>query len=224
MKPKLTIERLKSAAADFCNRESTYSNEELYGKTDGKAIGTHIERKFQAYLESLYEYDKGSVAKGIDFPGDDIQTDIKVTSIKQPQSSCTFQHAEQKIFGLGYHLLVFVYEKTDDASRRTAVLDFVSCSFIEKSRTADYTMTSEIGQLLKNGANKEEIIAYLKDKNLPADEIELDRISDRLLSKAPEQGYLILSNALQWRLQYTRVVGLTDEVSGIHRLVDKGNQ
>ena len=186
MKPKLTIEGLKSAAKDFCERESTHSNPDLYGITDGKAVGTHIERQFQAYLESHYEYDKGSAARGIDLPGD--ETDIKATSIRQPQSSCPFQDAAQKIFGLGYHLLLFVYEKTDDPARRTAVINFLSCSFIEKSRTADYTTTFRIRQMLKDGANKEDIIAYLSDRQIPADEITLDSIATRLLSQAPEQG------------------------------------
>ena len=38
-------------------------------------------------------------AKGIDLPSVEINTDIKVTSIKQPQSSCPFKDAKQKIFG-----------------------------------------------------------------------------------------------------------------------------
>ena len=78
--------------------------------------------------------------------------------------------------------------------------------------------------MLKDGANKEDIIAYLNDKNIPADEITLDQIAENLLTKEPEQGYLTISNALQWRLQYARVVYLTDEVEGISKLVDKVNQ
>ena len=81
----------------------------------------------------------GSSAKGIDLPSVDI--DIKVTSIKQPQSSCPFKDAKQKIFGLGYNLLVFVYDKIDDPQTKTAHLNFVSCSLISKERTADYTTT-----------------------------------------------------------------------------------
>ncbi|MBI9039463.1 MAG: restriction endonuclease, partial [Bacteroidales bacterium] len=107
--------------------------------TDGKAVGTHIEHKFQEYLNKKYETTIGSSANGIDLSSDDIQTDIKVTSIKQPQSSCPFKDAKQKIFGLGYNLLVFVYDKVDDPITKTATLDFVSCSFISKERTADFT-------------------------------------------------------------------------------------
>ena len=212
---------MKKAAKGFCDQESTYNNESLYGVTDGKAVGTYIEHKFQAYLEGQYDYDKGSSAKGIDLTGDDIQTDIKVTSIKQPQSSCPFIDARQKIFGLGYNLLVFVYEKTDDPERGTATLDFVSCSFLEKSRTADYTTTYRLREMLKDRANEEDIIAYLNDRNIPADEITLAQIAKDLLSEPPEQGYLTISNALQWRLQYARVVCMTDAVEGISKLVDK---
>ncbi len=214
----------KKAAKDFCKKESTYSNKDLYGVTDGKALGTNIEHKFQVYLEENYEYEKGSSARGIDLPGDDILTDIKVTSIKQPQSSCPFRDSKQKIFGLGYNLLVFVYEKTDEPERGTAILDFVSCSFLEKSRTADYTTTFRIREMIKDGAIKEDILAYLTDKNIPADEITLSQIADSILAKTPEQGYLTISSALQWRLQYARVVYLTNSINGISKLVDKVNQ
>jgi hypothetical protein len=224
MKKKLTIKTLKKAAQDFCDKESTYSNKDLYGVTDGKAVGTYIEHKFQNYLDENYEYEKGSSAKGIDLPSNDILTDIKVTSIKQPQSSCPFKDAKQKIFGLGYNLLVFVYEKTDDPQRGTAILDFLSCSFLEKGRTADYTTTFRIREMIKDGAIKEDIMAYLNDKNIPADDITLSQIADNIISKTPEQGYLTISNALQWRLQYARVVYLTDTINGISKLVDKVNK
>lgn len=52
----------------------------------------------------------------------------------------------------------------------------------------------------------------------------LNQIADSILAKTPEQGYLTISNALQWRLQYARVVYLTDKIAGIAKLVDKVNQ
>ena len=122
MSPKLTIDKLKEAAKASCMNESKYKNKDLFGVTDGKAVGTYIEHKFQKYLDEHYIYEKGSSAKGIDLPGKDIYTDIKVTSIKQPQSSCPFKDAKQKIFGLGYNLLIFVYDKTDDNKRKEAIL------------------------------------------------------------------------------------------------------
>ncbi|MFT4060724.1 MAG: hypothetical protein QM642_00035 [Edaphocola sp.] len=218
-KEKLTIEKLIEEAQLFCVEQSKFQHKELYGVTDGKAVGTPIEHKFQSHLNEKYEVLVGSSARGIDLPSDDIQTDIKVTSIKQPQSSCPFKDAKQKIFGLGYNLLVFVYDKTDDPTTQTAILNFVSCSFVHKERTADYTTTYRLREMVKDGANEADIIAYLQDKNIPADEITLAKVAEQILQTPPEQGYLTISNALQWRLQYQRIVALTDDIQGIEKNV-----
>lgn len=224
MNPELTIKTLKKAAKAFCDIESTYENRDLYGVTDGKAVGTYIEHKFQKYLEDHYTYEKGSSAKGIDLPGANIQTDIKVTSVRQPQSSCPFKDAKQKIFGLGYNLLIFVYNKTENSNKNTSNLHFISCSFLEKDRTADYTTTFRIREMIQDGAIKEDIIGYLNDKSISADEITLSLIADQIINNTPKQGYLTISNALQWRLQYARVVNLSETVDGIIKIVDKVTQ
>lgn len=218
-KKKLTIEKLIEEAQLFCLEQSKFQHKELYGVTDGKAVGTLIEHKFQSHLNDKYEVLVGSSARGIDLPSDDILTDIKVTSIKQPQSSCPFKDAKQKIFGLGYNLLVFVYDKTDDPTTQTAILNFVSCSFVHKERTADYTTTFRLREMIKDGANEADIIAYLQDKNIPADEITLAKVAEQILQSTPEQGYLTISNALQWQLQYQRIVTLVDDIQGIEKIV-----
>jgi hypothetical protein len=218
-KEKLTIEKLIEEAQLFCVEQSNFQHKELYGITDGKAVGTLIEHKFQSHLNKKYEVLVGSSARGIDLPSDDIQTDIKVTSIKQPQSSCPFKDAKQKIFGLGYNLLVFVYDKTDDPTTQTAILNFVSCSFVHKERTADYTTTFRLREMVKDGANEADIIAYLQDKNIPADEITLSKVAEQILQTPPKQGYLTISNALQWRLQYQRIVALVDDIQGIEKII-----
>lgn len=200
MKEKLTIKKLIEEALIFCETESKNKNKELNGVTDGKAVGTHIEHKFKKHLDDKYYLTIGSSASGIDLPSDDIQTDIKVTSIRQPQSSCPFKDVRQKIFGLGYNLLVFVYDKSDDPKTKTSNLNFVSCSFISKERTADYTTTFRLREMVKDKANDADIIAYLNDKNIPADEITLTQLAREILKNPPEQGYLTISNALQWRL------------------------
>ena len=117
----------------FCEFMKKENHSSLIGVTDGKAVGTYVEHRFQDYISSKYEIEIGSSAKGIDLPGAEIETDIKVTSIVQPQSSCPFKNARQKIFGLGYNILVFVYDKKDTANSCT--LDFKYCTFIDKSRT-----------------------------------------------------------------------------------------
>lgn len=218
-KEKLTVEKLIQEAQCFCVEQSKMQHKELYGVTDGKAVGTLIEHKFQMFLQEKYELTVGSSAKGIDLPSDDILTDIKVTSIKQPQSSCPFKDAKQKIFGLGYNLLVFVYDKTDDFKNQTAILNFVSCSFVSKERTADYTTTYRLREMVSDKANEADIIGYLQDKNIPADDITLSEIAKQILETPPEQGYLTISNALQWRLQYQRIVSLTEDIPGVEKII-----
>lgn len=218
-KLKLTIPKLIEEAQIFCVAQSKFQHAALFGVTDGKAVGTLIEQKFQKHLSDIYEVQIGSSASGIDLPSDDILTDIKVTSIKQPQSSCPFKDAKQKVFGLGYNLLVFVYDKTDDSKSKTAILNFVSCSFVSKEKTGDYTTTFRLREMVKDNANEEDIVSYLQDKNIPADEITLSKLAQQILKTPPEQGYLTISNALQWRLQYARIVSLSDDIPGVSKII-----
>lgn len=95
MKTTLTVEMLVHEAKDFAQRESGHRERSLFGVTDGKAVGTYLEHKFQDLLQGEYTYVKGSSAKGIDFPK--LGVDIKVTSIRQPKSSCPFKSARQKV-------------------------------------------------------------------------------------------------------------------------------
>lgn len=213
MNPILTIESLKRAAYDFCKVESRNNHVSLIGVTDGKAVGTYVEHKFEQYLQNRFTVVIGNSAKGIDLPENTINTDIKVTSLKQPQSSCPFKNARQKIYGLGYNLLVFVYEKID--TQDTCTLRFVYCTFINKERTADYTTSKRIIEMLNDGANREDILSFFQDKGIPGDEITLSEIADEVLRNTPMQGYLTISNALQWRLQYQRVITLNDKIPGI---------
>lgn len=219
-KTALTIDDLKKEALTFATTESKRANDKIYGVTDGKAIGTFIEQAFVEFLKEKYTFEEGNSAKGIDLPGATILTDIKVTSKSQPQSSCPFRNAEQKIYGLGYNILVFVYDKSDNHSDKTGNLNFVSCSFIDKERTSDYSTTKRLIEKIKDGSNAEDISAYLNDIKIPLDEVGINILADRILKETPEQGYLTISNALQWRLQYGRVVGLAkDAVSGVDKLI-----
>jgi hypothetical protein len=219
MKKKLTIENLIKEAQLFCINQSKFQHKELYGVTDGKAVGTLIEQKFQSHLLAKYELTIGSSAKGIDLPSEDILTDIKVTSNKFPQSSCPFRDAKQKIFGLGYNLLVFVYDKTDDPDSQTATLNFVSCSFVSKERTADFTTTSILNKMKSVEANEDDIISFLEGIKLPADEVTLKQIAEIILTSEIPIGYLTISNALQWRLQYGRIRDLKNDIPGIDKII-----
>ena len=52
--------------------------------------------------------------------------------------------------------------------------------------------------------------------------VTLYQMAGEILSNPPQIGYLTISNALQWRLQYSRVVSLTDNVAGIERIIGFG--
>ena len=146
-----------SSAKAFSAAESSHPELSLFGVTDGKAVGTYLEHKFRAYLvEKKYSFRAGNLASGIDFP--DLGVDMKGTSVRQPQSSCPFKSARQKIFGLGYGLIVFVYDKADD------------------------------------------LMAFMSERTLPVDEIELKNLAEEIMVNKPHLGYLTISNALQWRL------------------------
>lgn len=216
MKRKLTLKLLCAEAKHFAEIESSVPEPSLYGVTDGRAVGTYFEHKFQAYLETRYACKKGSSAKGIDFP--ELRVDMKVTSKKQPQSSCPFKSAEEKIFGLGYSLLVFVYVKRDDAGTKTGMLNIVHTIFVDKARTADYQTTTNMRKIVANNGNEDDLVAYMHDHMLPVDDVQESRIAKKLLKQPPEVGYLTISNALQWRLQYSRVITEADKVNGIIRI------
>lgn len=216
MKPILTIENLCAEATRFAETESICDEPRLYGVTDGKAIGTYLEHKFTAYLAQSYSCQPGNSASGIDLPS--LEVDIKVTSIKQPQSSCPFRSATQKVFGLGYHLLVFVYDKYDDSQNKTGRLNMHHTIFVDKSRTGDFQTTRGIIDILNRDGNKDDIIAFIIDRNLPVDEIGANQLAESILELPPNQGYLTISNALQWRLQYSRVIQQAGSIPGIIRV------
>ncbi len=213
---KLTRTKLIQEAKIFAQSHSKMTFPEMYGVTDGKAVGTFIEHKFRECLTGKYKFKAGNSAKGIDFP--ELGVDIKVTSIKQPQSSCPYKSVRQKIYGLGYSLIVFVYEKTDDHKNKTSRLNFLYTIFVEKEFTADFQTTKGLLQILQNDANADDLVAFMHDRNLPLDDIEAYKIAEELLKKKPEQGYFTISNALQWRLQYSRVIQVAGKVKGVHRL------
>ncbi len=60
-KPILTINDLIQEAKIFCEFMSSENHSELLGVTDGKAVGTYVEHKFQHYLSEHYIVTVGEV-------------------------------------------------------------------------------------------------------------------------------------------------------------------
>ena len=120
---------------------------------------------------------------------------------------------------MDYDLLLFVYDKKDDGAKRVASLNFVCCALIEKRCTADYQTTRGLQDILKRDGNRDDVIAFLTERNLPADEITLNQLADEIMAKPPPLGYITMSNALQWRLQYGRIVALKQSTDGIEKIL-----
>lgn len=210
--PPLTLALFHEAATAFAEDLSTTPLPELYGATDGKAVGTRVESMFKLYLQSRYDLEVGNAANGLDFPS--LNLDLKVTSLKQPQSSCPFRAATQKIYGLGYNLLVVVYVKRDADAERAAYLDIRHVIYVDKERTSDFTLTKQIRSIVESigtdvggrEAAIDDLDALLQDKNVPLDEVSRRQLAERIVDDVPAQGVLTISNALQWRLQYNRAI------------------
>jgi hypothetical protein len=94
-------------------------------------------------------------------------------------------------------------------------LSILHTIYITAERTADFQMTRGIRNILDNEGNKDDLIAFILDRNLPVDEIEAANIADEILINPPIQGFLTISNALQWRLQYGRVIDRAGQEEGI---------
>jgi len=217
LKPDLTVETLIEEAKTFAEAESTHPEPTLYGGVVSKRIGTYIEQKFKAFLATKYNFVEGNTSSGLDLPG--LGVDIKVTSIARPQSSSPFKSARQKIFGLGYSLLVFVYSKTDDHETRAATLNILHTIFVKKERTADYQTTTGLNKILAKNGDADEIVKFLHKRKLFIDEAEAYKIAGEILAGGPlVEGYLTISNALQWRPKYVRVIKEAGSVKGIIRV------
>lgn len=212
-KLSLSLVTLKSEAKRYSVWLNSTPVAELYGVTDGKAIGTYVEKGFRGFLAENYDFSQGNAALGLDFPS--LMTDLKITSVTQPQSSCPYRDASQKVYGLGYNLLVMVYQKSDDHQLRVSQLEIAHLFFIPASRTADYQTTKGILEILRRAGNRDDIEAFLEERNLPLDEIGRIALAERILAQPPLQGYLTVSNALQWRLQYGRVIELLSNKEAI---------
>jgi hypothetical protein len=120
-----------------------------------------------------------------------------------------------KDFWTRISLIIFVYDKIDDSINRTATLTILYTVYVSSERTADFQMTRGILNILNNQGNRDDLMAFMLDRNLSVDEIEIANIADEILHNPPIQGFLTISNALQWRLQYSRVIERAGQEKGV---------
>ena len=140
-------------------------------------------------------------------------------SDRQIRSGCNQVHKSFVYYPCKDSLIEVVQQKEDDNEKKKGKLDFLSCTFISKERTADYQTTTGLKKIIENNANADDIFAFLIERNIPGDEVTLLNMAKDILKNPPEVGYLTISNALQWRLQYGRIVSLDEKVDGITPIV-----
>ena len=75
----------------------------------------------------------------------------------------------------------------------------------------------DLSHLMEKLEEKKQALLY--DRNVPGDEITYNDLADEKHAYPPNQGYLTISNALQWRLQYKRVIELHNTVEGVVNFV-----
>ncbi|HEY0070912.1 MAG TPA: hypothetical protein VGE04_13175 [Chloroflexia bacterium] len=74
--PQLDIQHLKVEARNFVHTLNNQPFPNLYGVTDGKAVGTEVELIFRRYLLQRYMFEPGNAAIGIDYP--ELNVDLKL--------------------------------------------------------------------------------------------------------------------------------------------------
>lgn len=73
--------------------------------------------------------------------------------------------------------------------------------------------------MMPDEANEEDIVACLMNRNISVDDMALKQSAHQILKTKPRRGYLTISNALQWRLQYQRIVDLRKSIAGIFKMI-----
>ena len=109
--------------------------------------------------------------------------------------------------------------KRDDTETELANLNFVNAVYVEDKRTADYQTTRGIINILDNGANLDDIDAFLQERNLLLDDVGRRMLAERIVEDPPQQGYVTISNAYQWRLAYSRTISIAGQVDGVDNLL-----
>lgn len=169
-----------------------------------KRIGTYFEKEMRKWFnEKLGIESEGSVAKGLDLPA--FNVDVKTTSINQPQSSSPFDDPGERITGVDYNILLFIYDKHSGEDGNQ--FDIKSCVYIPKERTADYRKSKQ-AQNLVSGFRRGE----LDEKEL-REELEdltgIGAISDEKFEKIkenpPKKGTITITPAVQWRFNYNKL-------------------
>jgi hypothetical protein len=188
--PKLLLEAARGVVGEL--------NESYGGGRLTKTSATAIEQRLHEYLGRRYIVDRGNAASGADLPA--LGYDIKVTSMRKPQSSAPYRGISEKIFGLPYGILVLPY--SDSRGRVT----FGEPVLLRPEETADRRLTAQLNEMKKQGVGWGQFIGFLRAITPDVEPVELERLASRIVDEEIPSGRVGLSDARQWRVRYGEAI------------------
>lgn len=141
---ELDLRNYLDSVKEFCAEiESRTVPEDKSGTS--KEIGTYFEKELRDWFEEKHGLvSEGSVAQDIDLPA--FNLDVKTTSNRKPQSSSTFDDPGERIVGVDYNILLFVYDKQSVNGGNN--FEIKTCAYIPKERASDYRKSESAVKLV----------------------------------------------------------------------------
>lgn len=143
------------------------SRTKLPPKTDGKSLGTCIEKLLKAEISRQLGVPlTGSAAAGVDIP--ELLLNTKATSDKQPQSSEPFDSPYERVLGAKFDILACVYNGKEFLQLQTATsLQITAAMYYERTEVADQQLC-ESARLLRELIQKKIVDEQLGRRALRA--------------------------------------------------------
>ncbi|PSQ58470.1 MAG: hypothetical protein BRD23_06785 [Halobacteriales archaeon SW_9_67_25] len=201
---ELNLRNYLDSVAEFCaEMESRTVPEDKSGTS--KQIGTYFEKELRDWFEEKHGLvSEGSVAEDIDLPA--FNLDVKTTSNRQPQSSSTFDDPGERIVGVDYNILLFVYDKQSvDGGNK---FEIKTCAYIPKERASDYRKSDDAVKLVADYGEGKLSESELREQleNLTGVGAISDEKFNEIKENPPEKGAITITPALQWRFNYNKMV------------------
>lgn len=169
-----------------------------------KRIGTYFEKELRDWFETKHGLvSDGSVAQGIDLPA--FNLDVKTTSNRQPQSSSPFDDPGERITGVDYNILLFVYDKQSvEGGNR---FEIVSCAYIPRERASDYRKSENARKLVADYREGKLSEAELREQleELTGVGAISDEKFEEIKRDPPKTGAITMTPAVQWRFNYNKM-------------------
>ena len=201
---ELDLQNYLDSVAEFCAEMESRTVPEGKSGTS-KQIGTYFEKELRDWFEEEHGLvSEGSVAEDIDLPA--FNLDVKTTSNRQPQSSSTFDDPGERIVGVDYNILLFVYNKQSVNGGNQ--FEIKTCAYIPEERASDYRKSDDAVKLVvdyrEGRLSESELREQLED--LTGVGAISDEKFEEIKENPPEKGAITITPALQWRFNYNKMV------------------